>query len=232
MTSGVFATLKEKQQQRQVERAAAWTAFVVGVADGQVTDPDEILSSLDRLGKTAGDLEAAVGRLRARRELARQLAEREAAETELADLQQQLAAADRELESLIAKHHAKHQPTQTRMEKCRERVVGGRDVRRDLIDSVSAETRMAVLGDIENGMAELQQRQATAEKSLADSERWLQSVESFGASASSKDQANIPGMRQQRQRLQVELRQIASEQQQLADRRSVAERELLRPDLL
>lgn len=229
--SDVFATLAAKQQQRQNNRKAEWVRFVIDVADGQVKDADDILEALERYGKTAGELQVDVDRLRSRRELARQVTEREAAEVEYVDLQRATAAADKELELLIERHNQKHFPTQQRLETVRSKLNSGVDARRALIDGVSRETREAICGAVEAELKEIQQRQQALRQTLTDVEHLLGEVNSFGATAADSDRASIPAKQQQRQRLRAELATIEGELQSLVRRRSAAEQELLRPEL-
>jgi hypothetical protein len=227
----VFATLAAKQQQRQNNRKVEWVQFVIDVADGQVKDADDILEALERYGKTASELQVDVDRLRSRRELARQVTEREAAEVEYTDLQRATAAADKELEQLIERHNQKHFPTQQRLETVRSKLSTGVDARRALIDGVSRETREAICGAVEAEFKEIQQRQLVVGQALADVERWLGEAASFGETAASADRASLPAKQQQRQRLRAELATIERELQSLVLRRSAAEQELLRPEL-
>jgi hypothetical protein len=229
--SDVLGLVNARRQQLAAEQAKAWGGFVIDVTDGRISDPDSVLAALERLGKSAEELQAAVDRLRNRREWARQLVEREESEAEYVNLQQQLQTADRQLEKMIEEHHEKLAPSVQRMERCKAVIQSGADVRRSLLATVSAETRQAVFGEMDSELAALQEQQQQNTKAIQDCEHWLDTVRESGASAASHDQERIPLKRQQLQDLQKALRVCDVRLQALHDRRAAAELQLLKPDL-
>jgi len=231
MSSDVLGLVNARRQQLAAEQAKAWGGFVIDVTDGRISDPDSVLAGLGRLGKSAEELQAAVDRLRNRREWARQLVEREQAEAEYIELQQQLQAAEAQLVKVIEEHEAKLAPAVRRMEVCKSVMQSGADVRRSLLATVSAETRQAVFGELDSELAALQERQQQDAKAVRDCEAWLQTVRESGASAASHDQERIPGKRRQLQELQKALKACDVRLQALQDQRAAAELQLLKPDL-
>jgi len=229
--SDVLGLVNARRQQLAAEQAKAWGGFVIDVTDGRISDPDSVLAALERLGKSAEELQAAVDRLRNRREWARQLVDREQAEAEYVELQQQLQAADQQLEKMIEEHRKKLAPSVQRMERCKFVMQSGADVRRSLLATVSAETREAVFGELDSELAAVQEQQQQNAKAVRDCEHWLQTVRESGASAASHDQEQMPMKRQQLQELQKALKANDVRLQTLQDRRAAAELQLLKPDL-
>ncbi len=63
--------LTDRQAEKAAQVEAEWPAFVIGLDRAKTApDPDSMLSSLDRFGKSPDELQAALDRLRERRRLA------------------------------------------------------------------------------------------------------------------------------------------------------------------
>jgi len=226
----------EKLLSRKTEIArknlGVWAQLVVDVADGKEIDSDVILSELDRLHRTPGDLQAGVELLLQRRAWSAIAKAGDDAEAAYPGLTKQVADAETSLKDLIEKHHAKFAPLEGRIHAARESISSGADAKRRLLDTCSTEAESAATEGIDLRITETQAAKADVVRRLRDCETWVLDAEGRGDSAATTDMAKLPAMREKLTGLEAELKAFNSQLGKLQDERGKASESLLRPEMI
>lgn len=208
----------------------SWVSLVVAVADESIS-ADEVVPALRKLGRDAGQLEQAVGLLRRRREWASTVQAGRDAEAVLADCARELAEAEQKLAKLIETHEAKLQPVLARRDAARGAVSLASSAERSLRESVSRTTRDRIFASIVREEQALASSREGLEKELRDLSRLVDSIESYGASASTADLQRLPAAKARVAALRKRLLESDDAAAALASKRAGLERELLKPEL-
>ena len=222
--------LSSRLAQKQRQQATGWSQFVGDVLDEKLRDADEILSGLERLGKSPEDLQAAITLLLQRREWAGAVAAGDAAEAEYPKLTQQAADAEQALKKLIDAHHTKFASLGDKIERARNAISAGAGARRELLETCSLESQMAATADVDSRIAETQAAKSNVAKRLRDCENWVLGVDSEGDKAASSDLERIVGMREKLAGLESELSGFNSKLATLQDERNAASASMLKPE--
>jgi len=215
---------------RQKQFTASWAKFVGDVADEKLTDADEILSGLERLGKSPANLQVAITLLLQRREWAGAVVAGDAAESDYPKLKQQAADAEQALKKLIDAHHTKFASLGDKIERARNAISAGAGARRELLETCSLESQMAATADVDSRIAETQAAKSNVAKRLRDCENWVLGVDSEGDKAASSDLERIVGMREKLAGLESELSGFNSKLATLQDERNAASASMLKPE--
>ena len=189
-TTTIFAEIADHSAALETQRQARWGEFCSAVADAKISNPEQILSTLQELHKSPDELETAVAKLRQRRSWRTVFEAGEAAGEKYPALLQKRADAEDELEKLIAEHNAKHQPLEQEIARTQQAIAEGDSARRNLLDSLSDGTRQRLTGHLhakrirlEKQLDDATRRQRTHEATVANSrihapadERQIESV--------------------------------------------------------
>jgi hypothetical protein len=118
------------------------------------------LAELARLEKSPDELVEAVELLGKRRGWAKQLAMHDAAEKEYPKVRNQIEKGERELESLIEKHHEKMNPVHERKAQLIGDIQSASGARQDLINTAHGEANAAATAELEQKIQDTQHDKA------------------------------------------------------------------------
>jgi len=226
----IIEKLSVRLLQRQKKQAASWSGFVADVVDERLKDPDEILAGLEVLNRTPEDLQAACELLIQRRAWSAVVVAGDAAERDYPGLQDQFAAAAKELEKLTERHHAKYAPVKGRIHAAREAISSGADAKRRLLETCSPEARQAATEGIDARIQEAGQELDGVRRRIRDCEVWVLGVESQGDKSATADVVKLSAMREKLQGLKSEMKSCQTKLQDLQDERGAASEALLKPE--
>ena len=160
MIAGLLEMLTRRKGEAARQTATIWQQLVIAVADGTATDADEVLSSLERLGKTPVDLASAVELLTRRRAWGATASAGAQAETDhpkiVAKINSELAAFKLAEEA----HEARLRPLHGLERAAQHALSEAAMARRRLVETATDPTTLAAVRESAEKLAELRREQA------------------------------------------------------------------------
>ncbi len=228
----ILEKLSGRLKQRQTEQSGQWSQFVCDVTDERMKNPDEILSGLDRLGKSPEELQKACELLVQRRDWSATVATGSDAEKQYSE---RLEAIQRE-ESAFAKLTEKHELKMSELVQAREvtaaTISKAADARRELLRTVSAETASGVYALVDQRIQETTEELERVRRLIRDSSHWIAEVESRAESAATADTERLGGQKQRLKELKASEAELSGKLPALQDERNAAADKLLKPELI
>jgi len=152
-----------RQHERRQAREADFRQLVVQIADGQEPDAETIEHVLGGNQKTIDDLRAAVELLQRRRDLRRVMDSEPNWAEERADIQKQIAEADRIFNQADAKHDETVDPLHARLRQIKALISEADDARLELWDTCGDQELVRRLDEVSRPLTELSHRLAAME---------------------------------------------------------------------
>ncbi len=168
----VIEQVRELTEGRAEEKAAAWWDLVALVADGD-PDPDEVLAVLERLGKGADELQAAVSTCRMRRGLREDLAALPAKGRRAEELSAEVRRLGEELRLAQLRHDQAVAPLLAEREVLLRQAGEGANIRRALLESCPDKD---LLDDLRSAERRLERQQAEARPLEAEADKLRERV--------------------------------------------------------
>ncbi len=220
----ITEALRLRQAELTAKAALEWPALVAACLDG-TPDPDKLLAALERSGRSAEELDRAMGLLAQRRVWAAALPQADTATKDLAGAMSKLEALESEFAKLLAAHAAKVAPLRRDISGMRSVVEAGDVARQELRRTVGAELadqmevnvqRTHALATARNGA------ERAVEAGLANVDRWR-------ASTSPRAEAELATREAQLTDLRASLDDIAKAETELEAKRLMLVAQTLLP---
>jgi chromosome segregation ATPase len=162
--STLIETILGKQRERSEAQEADFRRIVVQIANGKEPDADRVARVLSDTGKSLDDLRQAVEILNRRRELRAKLDSIPNLTAKREDVEQQLAAADRDLEDAEKRHYDLTEPLRMRITELKEAIWAAEQARNELCGDSAA-------SDLQDRLAAVQTRLNAARTQASDLRR-------------------------------------------------------------
>ena len=170
MIAGLLEMLTRRKCEAARATATEWQSLVIDVADGTATDPDEVLSSLERLAKTPSDLEAAVALLAQRRAWTTTVAAGVQAETDHPALTAKIASLNAAFAELESAHDRALWPLSDAKNAAANALSSAQGARIELARTCTDPLALAGVSDADKRMAELRCEMAEHSRELRGKE--------------------------------------------------------------
>ena len=174
----ILSDLISRIQGKKREFVMDFHALVKLVADDKAPEPDSIARALQDAGKTVDDLQQAVELIQRRRQWQQAIALAESLEAERADVQKQIAAANREYDQAEQRHHQTVWPLEGRLHQIAQATRDAEDARRQLWNTCANPDLIDALAQLNSDVSALatrrnqlsQERDALIRRGQADLE--------------------------------------------------------------
>lgn len=178
----MIAEMIERLTRRKVEvarqEATVWQALVIDVGDGKEIDADAVLSDLDRLNRTPGDLATAVELLNQRRAWAASVAAGVRGEADLPAVKRKIADENAKFEAIERQHEEALQPLSYHLGEAGRAILDGASAARELSRTATCPMALQAVTNVEKRLSELRREQAHTASELDAKESRLKIISS------------------------------------------------------
>ena len=170
MIAGLLEMLTRRKGEAARKAATIWQQLVIAVAEGEEIDADEVLSSLERLGRTPDDLAKAVELLTQRRAWGATVAAGTTAEIAHPQVKKKIADELAAFAELEAAHAARLRPLHGLERAAQHALSEAASARRSLFETATDQSALQSVANAERQMSELRQEMAEHARELRGKE--------------------------------------------------------------
>jgi len=224
--STIIESLKTRQKTTTETAQTEWRNLVIAVADGTLqTDPDDVLATLDRLGKSLDDLHDIADKIAARRELVERITTAKTASTSIPGIRSQIQTANDALKRAEELHERTVAPLQAELTRIAELEAAATAAKTELRNGAGEAYHAAArqignkIATKENDLKALRQRVRDLATAIDANERHADrgTLSAAGVAGLPRSRENLAALEAAVKTAEAELQALVTEQAALAE---------------